>query len=158
MTRLAMIAGIAAAGLAAGPASTAAAEMVLLPHGAAVAYQPGPPSLPKGVVLAAIAGDPAKPGPFALRLKIPAHTVIAPHTHSADENLTIFSGVLMHEIGEKLDTTAGDRVGPGGFVYLPADMPHSVWTLDEPVELQVTGTGPFGLNYINPADDPSRSR
>ena len=36
-------------------------------------------------------------------------------------------------------------------------MPHALWTTDEPVELQVNGSGPFGLNYIDPADDPSRS-
>ena len=45
---------------------------------------------------------------------------------------------------------------PGGFVYLPANMPHSVWTADTEFIVQVTGTGPFGLNYVNPADDPSK--
>ena len=42
---------------------------------------------------------------------------------------------------------------------LPATIRTNVcaWTTDEPVELQVNGSGPFGLNYINPADDPSRS-
>ncbi len=27
----------------------------------------------------------------------------------------------------------------------------------EPAVIQVTGTGPFGVQYINPADDPSKS-
>jgi hypothetical protein len=36
-------------------------------------------------------------------------------------------------------------------------MPHSLWMTDEPAELQVNGSGPFGLNYINPDDDPSWS-
>ncbi|WP_374305976.1 cupin domain-containing protein [Methylocella sp.] len=134
-----------------------AVEMVRLPDGAAAKYAPAPASLPKGTLLATIQGDPSKPGPFALRIKFPPHTVVAPHTHSADETLTIFSGVLRHEMGEKLDMAAGEKVGAGGFVYLPANMPHSVWTEDEPVELQVTGTGPFGLNYVNPADDPSKT-
>ena len=39
---------------------------------------------------------------------------------------------------------------------LPANMPHSVWTADTEFIVQVTGTGPFGLNYVNPADDPSK--
>ncbi|MDR7036600.1 hypothetical protein J2X36_001341 [Methylobacterium sp. BE186] len=34
--------------------------------------------------------------------------------------------------------------------------PDALWTDSEPAVLQVSGTGPFGLTYINPADDPSR--
>ena len=56
-----------------------------------------------------------------------------------------------------LDRSAGKPLRAGGFVYLPQDMPHALWTTTEPVELQVNGTGPFGLNYIDPADDPSRT-
>ena len=37
-------------------------------------------------------------------------------------------------------------------------MPHSLWTKDQPAVIQVNGTGPFGLNYVNPADDPSKAR
>ena len=154
----AFVALFAAAPLAFAAAPSLAAEMALVPGFSDVKYEPGPPDLPKGVLLAVIHGDPSKPGPFALRLKFPARTVVAPHTHSADETLTIFSGVLTHQMGAKLDLAGGDRVGPGGFVFLPGNMPHSVWTTDEPVEFQVTGTGPFGLNYVNPADDPRRTR
>lgn len=64
---------------------------------------------------------------------------------------------MFHAMGEKLDVAAGDRLTGGGFVYLPARMAHSVWTTAEPTEIQVTGTGPFGLDYVNPADDPGRS-
>ena len=88
-------------------------------------------------------------------MKFPANTVIAPHTHSKPETLTILSGSVFHEHGEKVDKAAGKELRTGGFVYLPQDMPHSLWTMGEPVELQVNGSGPFGLNYINPADDPS---
>lgn len=145
------------------PSSTveAAAEhdsggMVEVPDGAAVIYQPGPPNLPKGTQISMVSGDPAKPGPFVLRIKFPADTVIAPHTHSQAETLTILSGSIYHEHGEKIDKAAGKVLKVGGFVYLPQDMPHSLWTANEPVELQVNGSGPFGLNYINPADDPSQ--
>jgi hypothetical protein len=51
---------------------------------------------------------------------------------------------------------SGDQLNLGAFVYLPAMMPHSVWTKGENTVVQVTGTGPFGLDYINPADDPSK--
>lgn len=132
--------------------------MVLVPGNAAVRWTPAPASLPKGTQLAVLAGDPAKPGPFVLRVRFPANTTVAPHTHSTAENLTVLSGSLMHAMGPTLDKHRGDQLGRGGFVYLPGGMPHSVWTTAEPAEVQVTGTGPFGLNYVNPADDPSRAQ
>ncbi|XYD09949.1 cupin domain-containing protein [Methylobacterium sp. NMS12] len=133
------------------------AGLVVVPDGAAAIYEPGPPNLPKGTQISRVAGDPSKPGPFVLRVKVPANTVIAPHTHAKPETLTILSGSIYHEHGRTLDRTKGSALKAAGFVYLPEDMPHSLWTTDEPVELQVNGSGPFGLNYINPADDPSRS-
>jgi len=151
--------GVAAMLVAAGPALAAdhdAPGMVVKPDGASVVYGPGPANLPKGTQISQVAGDPAKPGPFVLRLKFPANTVIAPHTHSKAETLTILSGSIYHEHGETLDKSKGAALKAGGFVFLPEDMPHFLWTTDEPVELQVNGSGPFGLNYINPADDPSR--
>jgi quercetin dioxygenase-like cupin family protein len=135
----------------------AAHGMVTVPDAASVVYQPGPANLPKGTQISMVAGDPAKPGPFVLRIKFPAKTVIAPHTHAQAETLTILSGSIYHQHGKTIDTAAGQPLRAGGFVYLPQDMPHALWTTDEAVELQVNGTGPFGLNYINPADDPSRS-
>ncbi len=33
-------------------------------------------------------------------------------------------------------------------------MPHSVWAAAEPAEVRVTGTGPFVLNGLAPADGP----
>ncbi|AIQ90472.1 cupin [Methylobacterium phyllosphaerae] len=140
-----------------GPASAADhAGLVVVPDGASATYEPGPPNLPRGTQISRIAGDPSKPGAFVLRVKVPANTVIAPHTHSKPETLTILSGSIHHAHGRTLDKTKGSVLKAGGFVYLPEDMPHSLWTTDEPVELQVNGSGPFGLNYINPADDPSR--
>ena len=84
--------------------------------------------------------------------------MIAPHTHVQPETLTILSSSIFHEHGEKLDKAAGKELEAGGFVSLPQDMPHSLWTTGEPVELQVNGTCPFDLNDIDPADDPSRAR
>ncbi|WP_331298404.1 cupin domain-containing protein [Methylobacterium oryzae] len=130
---------------------------VTLPDAASATYQPGPPNLPKGTQISMVSGDPSKPGPFVLRVKFPTHTVIAPHTHSAAETLTILSGSIYHEHGTTIDKAKGKELRAGGFVFLPKDMPHSLWTSEQPVELQVNGSGPFGLNYIDPADDPSKS-
>ncbi|RAI57970.1 cupin domain-containing protein [Roseicella frigidaeris] len=133
-------------------------QMVLLPAGSAVAWQAGPADLPKGTQIAVLAGDPGKPGPFVLRVKFPPNTTVAPHRHATAENLTILTGDVYHGMGETLDRQHGERLAPGGFVFLPGMMPHSVWTTSAEAIVQVTGTGPFGLLYVNPADDPSKAR
>jgi len=132
--------------------------MLLIPGDTAVRWQPGPPDLPKGTQIAVLAGDPGQPGPFVLRVKFPSNTVVAPHRHATAENLTVLSGDLYHGMGEKLDRGRGERLAAGGFVYLPAMMPHWVWTQAGESVVQVTGTGPFGLLYVNPADNPSKAR
>jgi len=128
-------------------------KMTLLPS--AIKWGDPPPTLPKGTKLTVLIG-PSQPGAFVLRVYFPANTLVAPHTHKTAENLTVISGELYHQMGEKLDTIRGDQLKQGAFVYLPAMMPHSVWTKGENTVVQVTGTGPFGLDYINPADDPSK--
>lgn len=156
---LAAVAALAATGRGAAAQDTGhAGHMVLVPGDAAVEWQPGPADLPKGTRIAVLAGDPGKPGPFVLRVKFPPNTTVAPHRHATDENLTVLSGDVYHGMGETLDKARGDRMGPGGFVYLPGMMPHSVWTAANEATVQVTGTGPFGLIYVNPEDDPSKAR
>lgn len=152
------IVAVAATAMAAtGAMAEEAGHMMMLPSGTAVQWQPGPPSLPRGSEIAVLAGDPGKPGPFVLRVRIPANTLIAPHRHATAENLTVLSGDFYHGMGEKVDKASGERMEPGGFVYLPGGMPHYVWTAGAVSVVQVTGTGPFGLIYVNPEDDPSKA-
>ena len=68
----------------------------------------------------------------------------------------MISGDFYHGHDKKIDESKGMEVHTGGFVFLPANHVHSLWTKSEPAVIQVTGTGPFGVNYINPADDPSK--
>lgn len=130
----------------------------LVPGPAAVKWGPAPPSLPKDAQLAVLFGDPGQPGPFGLRVRFQPNSVVPPHWHATDENLTVIEGSIVHQMGDKLDKAKGDELAAGGFVYLPAKMTHSVWTTTAEAVVQVTGTGPFGINYVNPADDPSKSQ
>ncbi len=43
----------------------------------------------------------------------------------------------------------------GGYVALPQKHPHYVEAKND-VIVQVEGTGPFSLTYINPSDDPRK--
>lgn len=138
-------------------AMAAELQMMLLKDNDAAQWSKAPADLPHNMQITILTGDPAKPGPFVLRLKIPANTVIAPHTHSADENVTVLSGDFYHGMGNTIDREQGKLVDAGGYVFLPANMAHSLWTTKDPAVIQVTGTGPFGLNYVNPADDPANA-
>jgi hypothetical protein len=138
-------------------AAAADMGMIMVPNAKSVQWTPAPPSLPISVKISMLAGDPAQPGSFTLRLAVPANTILAPHTHSKLEGVTILSGDISHETGEKLDKSKGSLLSAGGFISLPADMPHSLWTVKTTI-LQVTGTGPFDLHYINPADDPRNDK
>ena len=139
-------------------ADAATASLVVQGDNAGFRFGPAPASLPKGTQVSNLLGDPSQPGPFVLRLIFPAHTDIMPHTHSKPETVTVLSGTIYHEHGPTLVRADGTKLMAGGFVYLPQAMPHSLWTTDEQAVIQVSGTGPFGLQYVNPADDPSRAK
>jgi len=114
-----------------------------------------PQSLPKGAKVAVLYGDPGKPGPFTIRLQTPAGYKIAPHWHSKDENLTVISGTMYLGLGEKMDTMHAHALKAGGYHYLPAKTNHYAFSKATTV-IQVSGEGPFDINWLNPADDPMK--
>jgi hypothetical protein len=69
--------------------------------------------------------------------------------------VTILSGTPSVGMGEKVDTKAMHALKAGSFHYLPAKTNH-YWLMKGPTEMQVQGTGPFGITYANPADDPEK--
>jgi quercetin dioxygenase-like cupin family protein len=116
-------------------------------------WQEGPPSLPKGARIAVLEGDPAKEGPFVFRLKVPDGYRVPPHTHPQTERITVLSGTLNIGMGDKFDEKATRAMPAGTYGQMPAGMKHFVWAKGETV-LQLHGTGPWSIKYLNPADDP----
>jgi quercetin dioxygenase-like cupin family protein len=112
-----------------------------------------PPTLPKGAKLAVLAGDPGKPVSFTMRLMMPANYNIPPHWHSQDENLTVVSGALYLGMGDKTEKPKARALTAGGFHFLPGKAHHYAFTKAATV-VQIHGTGPFDINYLDPADDP----
>jgi hypothetical protein len=116
-------------------------------------WGPAPPDLPKGVELAVVRGDPMKPGQFALRLKMPDAYKIPPHWHTHDEELTVISGTLVMHMGDSM-TAEAHNLSQGAYHFLPGKMHHAAEAKGETI-VQVTGTGPFDIHYLNPADNPN---
>lgn len=134
-------------------AKAAQAEHVLVKP-SDVRYQPGPPGLPKGAQMAVLEGDPSAAGKyFTVRVKLPAHYRIAPHSHSTDEHITVLSGELGMGMGERFDAAKAEKLAPGGYFTLPAGAVHYAVAEKETV-LQLQAMGPFDIKYVNPADDP----
>lgn len=117
----------------------------------------GPPSLPPGPKLAVLEGDPAKPGPFTIRLQFPDGYKIPAHTHPTVERVTVISGTFHMGTADKFDEAAGHELAAGSFTIMPAETKHFGWATGETV-VQVQSTGPFVIKYVNPADDPRNAK
>ena len=89
-----------------------------------------------------LVGDPAKPGPYTLRLKFPAGYKLAPHTYPDSR-----------EIDGPQNLAARKALPAGSFYTEPANVSHFV-EVREPVMIQVSGMGPSGRKFVNPADNP----
>ncbi len=120
-------------------------------------WGPPPPGFPAGAQAAVLYGNPGEKGVYTVRLKAPAGYKIMPHTHPTAELVTVISGGFHVGMGDKFDESAGEAMTAGGFVSLPAKMPHFAWCTEESV-IQVHGEGPFVINYVNPADDPRNAK
>jgi quercetin dioxygenase-like cupin family protein len=121
-----------------------------------VKWGAGPPSLPRGAMLAVIEGKPSEPGPFTMRLRFPAGFKVAPHSHPAIEHLTVLSGTINFGMGDKFDPAKLIPMRAGSFIVMPVGTTHFVETREETV-IQVHGVGPWSVKYVNPEDDPSKN-
>jgi hypothetical protein len=115
------------------------------------------PSLPPGAKIAVIEGPMSDAVPFTVRLKFPANYSIPAHWHPAVERVTVLSGEFSMGVGEKFDKGKTHALKPGGMMILEPKTPHFGWTKSETV-VQLHGTGPWGVTYVNPADDPRKKQ
>ena len=114
--------------------------------------------LPAGGQMAVVSGDPSKTGPFVVRLKMPANYTVPPHHHPTDEIVRVIgAGTLTYGMGDKLDKANAGSLAKGYHVTMQANMNHWVTTTD-PLVVQVNGTGPFQIVYVDPKDDPRTAK
>ncbi len=135
-----------------GPALSGEVRHQMIPADAVI-FNPGPTTLPEGVQIAVLLGSPAKEGPFVIRLKFPADYEIPPHRHTQEEHVTVISGGFGMGAGAAHDREAAPLLPPGSFVRIPKGTAHYAWTNEETI-VQLNGIGPFGIEYVNNADDP----
>jgi quercetin dioxygenase-like cupin family protein len=108
---------------------------------------------PAGVELAVLYGDPAKPGLYVVRLKLPAGAKVLPHTHPEEvRTLTVLSGTLYFGFGDKFDESKLTPYPAGTFFSELPTAPHFIAAKDGEVIFQATGVGP---SELLPAHQPS---
>ncbi len=135
--------------------SSTRAEIQLRP--ADIKWVDAPASLPKGAQVAVLSGDPAKEGPFVMRIKVPADYKIMPHSHTGDEHVTVVSGAFFVSRGDVFDPQKGKELPQGSYALLPAKGNHFAYFKEETV-IQLNNVGPWTITYANPADDPRTNK
>lgn len=147
--RVAIVCGLVA--LAGAASSQGTDHKMLGPQ--EIKWVKAPPSVPPGAEASTLYGDPGKDGLFVLRLKLPKGYAIPPHTHPKPEIVTVISGTFILGMGEVADKSKAKPLPAGSFFAFAPGMPHYAFT-DEETVVQINSTGPWGINYVNPKDDP----
>ncbi|MFN2529069.1 MAG: cupin domain-containing protein [Candidatus Baltobacteraceae bacterium] len=95
-----------------------------------------------GASMAVLMGNPAKRGPYIIRVKVKDGTRFNTHFHTEVENVTVISGTLLVGLG---DTMAGPdkmtALGPGAFASVPPNLHHYAIAKGETV-IQIDALGP----------------
>ena len=119
----------------------------------AIHWGPAPDALPPGAEFSVLEGNPMRPGPYTMRLKMLDGYKIPPHHHLRREHVTVISGAFKVGMGDSFDAEKMNEFAPGSFAYLEPTVRHYAMAKGETV-IQLHGTGPWEIKYANPADDP----
>lgn len=110
-------------------------------------------SMGEGAQIALIEGDLSASEPFTFRLRFTDGYRILPHTHPAYERVTVLQGRLHFAHGREFDADATQALPVGSVAIMPTGHPMFGYAEGETV-IQLHGTGPWGIEYVDPEDDP----
>lgn len=100
-----------------------------------------------GIRTTPLMGDPTKPGPYTIALRVPAHTRIQSHTHRDARSAIVVSGAWYFGYGEVASDSLVKELKPGSFYTEPASSPHFALTREQPALVYITGIGPTDTLY-----------
>jgi len=93
-------------------------------------------------------GKADEPGAHTYRVRMPARFRVEPHTHPADERITVLQGPWHLGLGESFDTSHLKAIPAGSFVIIPAGTPHFISTENEAI-IQVHGVGAVSITFVS---------
>ena len=112
-----------------------------------------PPEI-AGIQTTTLYGDPTKPGPYTIEIRVPPHTRIAAHSHKDDRTAVVASGVWFFGYGRKNEDPLVKALPPGSFYTEPAGVDHFAQTHDQPASVYIFGYGPTSTDYVVASDAP----
>jgi quercetin dioxygenase-like cupin family protein len=115
------------------------------------------PAFPPSARLAVLVGQPAEPGPYTIRVRVPHGVKLMPHRHPEDRVYTVISGLFYIGLGDDFDAAKLEAYPPGAVVILPGNTPHFHWAKSGEYVTQVSAMGPLGMQYLSAKDDPRNS-
>ena len=133
-------------------ANQAEAGLTLTPD--QLTWEPNPRVAGLGV--ARIISNGTEAGPYVYRVKVPKGRVVQAHSHPDDRTYTVLEGTWYIGWGEKYDELKLIALTPGSFYTEPAGVAHFVATPEGEAIVQVTGTGPTKVDYVDPAHEPKK--
>lgn len=112
-------------------------------------------TLPHGMQVAAVVGNPSKPGLYAQFIKSPPHNISTPHAHPNDRVVTVISGTWWVGTGKSYEPEKMVPQRAGTVVTLYANQLHYEGTKDEPTIIEIVGMGPAASNGITGSAEKS---
>ncbi len=109
-----------------------------------------------GIQTTVLFGDPTAAGPYTIALRVPAHTVIAAHTHRDNRSAVVVSGTWWFGYGPVNTPDKLKPLAPGSFYTEPGGQAHFARTRDQAAVVYITGVGPTDTRYLDAAADPRR--
>lgn len=100
-----------------------------------------------------LAGDPTRPGPYTISIRVPPDTRIAAHTHKDARSAVVAAGVWHFGYGAVAETARSVALPVGSYYTEPAGDPHFAWTGPEGATVHITGIGPSDTYYISNAQE-----
>lgn len=105
------------------------------------------PGYPPGYARMMLDGKADEGGSHTYRVRLPAGFKIQPHTHPADEHVTVLQGTWGLGLGESFDASRVEAIPAGSFVVIPAGTPHFL-SIESETIVQVQGIGRIGMTYV----------
>jgi quercetin dioxygenase-like cupin family protein len=100
-----------------------------------------------GLQTAVVEGDPQKPGPFTMMLKLADGAWIQPHFHNVDKRLVVIKGELLMGHGDAIDQSNASSLKAGGVAVMPANTHHYEGGRGETI-VALIATGPFTTTMV----------
>jgi quercetin dioxygenase-like cupin family protein len=95
-------------------------------------------------------------GPYLYRVRFPKGRVVQAHSHPDERTYTVLSGTWYIGWGDIYDETKLTPLPAGSFYTEPAGEPHFVATPEGEAVVQITGTGPTKIDYVDSTHAPKK--